>query len=86
MQFKPISSCSDTCPVSVNRISDRVVVTLLSLGLLGSLGPHLAIVGLRVADVRPPAALVFVCPLHQAGVAKPPPAVVAALGDSPRKR
>jgi hypothetical protein len=71
--------------VSVNRISDRVAVTLVSLGLLGSFGPHLAILGFRVADVHPPAALVFVCPLHQAGAAKPPPAIAAALGDSPRK-
>ncbi|MBV9465084.1 MAG: hypothetical protein JO206_09710 [Solirubrobacterales bacterium] len=39
----------------------------LTLALLASLGPHLLMVGYSVAGARPPAALLYFCPLHQLG-------------------
>jgi hypothetical protein len=48
------------------RINPNIVVAVvLALSVLGSIGPHLLILGYRAAGVTPPSTLVFFCPLHR---------------------
>jgi hypothetical protein len=42
-----------------------IVVLGLLVATLASLGPHMMILGYTIADAKPPAALVFMCPLHR---------------------
>ncbi|MBV9838871.1 MAG: hypothetical protein JO156_12175 [Solirubrobacterales bacterium] len=49
------------------RAPNALVAVGLTLALLASLGPHLLMVGYSVAGARPPAALLYFCPLHQLG-------------------
>jgi hypothetical protein len=49
------------------HLPNRVVAALFALAVFGSLGPHLLILALQSAGVRPPATLAFFCPLHQSG-------------------
>jgi hypothetical protein len=44
-----------------------VVAAVLLLATLGSFGPHVLMLGYRVAGTKPPATLLFFCPLHQLG-------------------
>ena len=39
----------------------------MALATLGSFGPHLMMLGYKVAGAAPPATLLFFCPLHQLG-------------------
>jgi hypothetical protein len=50
------------------RVAHRpnvIVVLGLVVATLASLGPHMMILGYTLADAKPPAALVFLCPLHR---------------------
>jgi hypothetical protein len=49
------------------RIPNPGIAALFSVALLASLGPHLFTAGFKLAGGRPPAALVFICPLHNLG-------------------
>jgi hypothetical protein len=42
-----------------------VVAVVVTLAMLGSLGPHLLMLGFKVTGAPPPAALAYFCPLHQ---------------------
>jgi hypothetical protein len=42
-----------------------VVAVVFALATVLSLGPHLLMLGYSVAGAKPPAALLFVCPLHR---------------------
>jgi hypothetical protein len=53
--------------VRVLRSPNALVAIALSIATLASLGPHLVMVGYKVAGARPPAALVFFCLLHHTG-------------------
>jgi hypothetical protein len=53
--------------------SSVVAPVVLVLALVASLGPHLAILGYQFAGARPPASLVFFCPLHSRSLAHPGP-------------
>jgi hypothetical protein len=50
-----------------------VAPVVLALAMLASLGPHLAILGYEMAGARPPATLVFFCPLHSRSRSDPAP-------------
>ena len=38
---------------------------VFAVATLASLGPHLLMLGYSVAGVTPPAAVLFICPLHR---------------------
>jgi hypothetical protein len=44
-----------------------IVGVVMALATFGSFGPHLLILGYKVAGASPPATLLFFCPLHQLG-------------------
>jgi hypothetical protein len=44
-----------------------IVGVVMALATLGSFGPHLMMLGYKVAGAAPPATLLFFCPLHQLG-------------------
>jgi hypothetical protein len=41
-----------------------VVAVVFTLATLGSLGPHMVMLGYKLAGVRVPAAILLFCPLH----------------------
>ena len=51
--------------MSLRRHPNLVIATVFAVATLASIGPHLLMLGYSVAGVRPPAALLFVCPLHR---------------------
>jgi hypothetical protein len=51
--------------MSLRRHPNLVVAVVFAVATLASLGPHLLMLGYSVAGARPPAALLFVCPLHR---------------------
>jgi hypothetical protein len=51
--------------MSLRRHPQAVVAVVFALAMLASLGPHLLMLGYSVAGAKPPAALLFVCPLHR---------------------
>jgi hypothetical protein len=55
-----------------------IAATVLVLATLASFGPHLAILTYQLAGARPPAALLFLCPLHHGLQDKPPSLVLRA--------
>jgi hypothetical protein len=42
-----------------------IVALALVTATLASLGPHMLMLGYKLADAQPPAALLFLCPLHR---------------------
>lgn len=44
-----------------------IVGVVMALATFGSFGPHLLMLGYKVAGASPPATLLFFCPLHQLG-------------------
>jgi hypothetical protein len=62
--------------VRILRSPNLVVAVALSLATVAFFGPHLMILGYKVAGARPPAALVFFCVLHHAGGPTSSPALV----------
>lgn len=58
--------------MSLLRRPTAVAITALLLASVVSLGPHLALLGYQLAGARPPAALLFLCPLHHLVAAQPP--------------
>jgi hypothetical protein len=55
----------DITTVSLRRHPNLVVAMVFAVATLASLGPHLLMLGYSVTGTRPPAALLFVCPLHR---------------------
>lgn len=51
--------------MNLRRHPNLVVAVVFAVAALASIGPHLMILGYSVADARPPAALLFICPLHR---------------------
>jgi hypothetical protein len=51
--------------MKLRRHPHLVAAVVFALATAASLGPHLLMVGYSVAGARPPAALIFVCPLHR---------------------
>jgi hypothetical protein len=51
--------------MNLRRHPNLVVAVVFAVATLASLGPHLMMLGYSVAGARPPAALLFVCPLHR---------------------
>jgi hypothetical protein len=51
--------------MNLRRHPNLVVAVVFAVATLASLGPHLMMLGYAVAGARPPAALLFVCPLHR---------------------
>jgi hypothetical protein len=51
--------------MSLRRHPNVVVAVVFVVATLASLGPHLLMLGYSVAGAKPPAALLFVCPLHR---------------------
>src|SRR5581483_7267356 len=47
------------------RLPDVLIGSVMALATFVSLGPHLLMLGYRVAGAQPPAALVYFCPLHR---------------------
>ncbi|MBV9309878.1 MAG: hypothetical protein JOZ73_03560 [Solirubrobacterales bacterium] len=60
------------------RSSNWIAVFALLTATLASLGPHLAMFGYDLAGAHPPAALLFVCPLHRLSSEKAPALVIRA--------
>jgi hypothetical protein len=60
------------------RRPNVIVVLGLLVATLASLGPHMMILGYTLADAKPPAALVFLCPLHRLEAPSPSPASSAS--------
>jgi hypothetical protein len=59
--------------VRVRLHPNILAVGLLSLAVLGSLGPHLLMLGYKVAGARPPLVLSYFCVLQHDG-GRPPAA------------
>ena len=57
--------------MKLGRHPRLVATVVLVLATLASLGPHLLMVGYSVAGAKPPAALIFVCPLHRLDAGHP---------------
>jgi hypothetical protein len=51
--------------MKLRRHPHLIAAVVFALATVASLGPHLLMVGYSVAGTRPPAALIFVCPLHR---------------------
>jgi hypothetical protein len=51
--------------MSLRRHPNLVVAMVFVAATLASVGPHLLMLGYSVAGVKPPPALLFVCPLHR---------------------
>ncbi|MFZ1992565.1 MAG: hypothetical protein WAU75_00535 [Solirubrobacteraceae bacterium] len=51
--------------MSLRRHPNLVVAVVFAVATLASVGPHLVMLGYAVAGAQPPAALLFVCPLHR---------------------
>jgi hypothetical protein len=51
--------------MSLRRHPNLVVAVVFAVATLASLGPHLLMLGYRVAGSTPPAAVLFICPLHR---------------------
>jgi hypothetical protein len=51
--------------MNLRRHPNLVVAVVFAAATLASIGPHLMILGYSVAGARPPAALLFICPLHR---------------------
>jgi hypothetical protein len=51
--------------MSLRRHPNLVVAVVFAVATLASMGPHLLMLGYSVAGAKPPAALLFVCPLHR---------------------
>jgi hypothetical protein len=66
--------------MNLRRHPNLVVAVVFAVATLASLGPHLMMLGYAVAGARPPAALLFVCPLHRLD---PPHAQGFALNAKP---
>jgi hypothetical protein len=49
----------------LRRHPNLLVAVVFAVATLASLGPHLLMLGYSVAGAKPPAALLFVCPLHR---------------------
>jgi hypothetical protein len=64
--------------MSLRRHPNLVVVVVFAVATLASIGPHLLMLGYSVAGVRPPAALLLVCPLHRLDAASARPFVLKA--------
>jgi hypothetical protein len=48
-------------------LPNLIVGVVMALATFGSFGPHLLMLGYKVAGASPPATLLFFCPLHQLG-------------------
>jgi hypothetical protein len=57
---------------------NAVVVATLVLGVLATFGPHMIMLGYKVAGVRAPAALLYFCPLHRLSAANSSALVIRA--------
>lgn len=44
---------------------------VFAVATLASLGPHILMLGYRVAGTNPPPALLFICPLHRLDTPQP---------------
>jgi len=64
--------------MSLRRHPNLVVAVVFAVATLASIGPHLLMLGYSVAGVRPPAALLFVCPLHRLDAPSAHPFVLKA--------
>lgn len=64
--------------MSLRRHPNLVVAVVFAVATLASLGPHLLMLGYRVADTKPPAALLFICPLHRLDTPQPQQFVLKA--------
>ncbi|HTU96455.1 MAG TPA: hypothetical protein VMF14_11490 [Solirubrobacteraceae bacterium] len=51
--------------MKLRRHPNLIIAVIFAAATLASVGPHLMMLGYSVAGVRPPAALLFVCPLHR---------------------
>jgi hypothetical protein len=51
--------------VKLLRRPPAIAATVLVMATLASFGPHLAILSYQLAGAKPPAALLFLCPLHR---------------------
>lgn len=49
----------------LRRHPNLVIAMVFAVATLASLGPHLLMLGYSVAGARPPAAVLFLCPLHR---------------------
>jgi hypothetical protein len=64
--------------MKLRRHPHLVVAVVFALATIASLGPHLLMLGYSVAGAKPPAALLFVCPLHRADAGSAPHFVLKA--------
>ena len=55
-----------------------IFALVFALATAASLGPHLLMLGYSVAGAKPPAALLFVCPLHRVDAPPAPRFVLKA--------
>ena len=51
--------------MTVRRHPQAVVAVVFTCATLLSMGPHLLMLGYKMAGAAPPAALLLLCPLHQ---------------------
>jgi hypothetical protein len=54
------------------RRAPVVVAAVFTLATLGTFGPHLVMLGYKIAGAKPPAGLVLFCPLHSLDSGRPP--------------
>jgi hypothetical protein len=64
--------------MTLRRHPQAVVAVVFTCATLLSLGPHLMMLGYRVAGATPPAALLLLCPLHRLGAGHAPALVLHA--------
>ena len=57
--------------MKLRRHPNLVVAVVFAVATLASLGPHILMLGYRVAGTNPPHALLFICPLHRLDTPQP---------------
>jgi hypothetical protein len=51
--------------MTVHRLRSMIVAFVFALATVGTLGPHMMMLGYKLAGARPPAELLLFCPLHR---------------------
>ncbi|HEX3689679.1 MAG TPA: hypothetical protein VHV28_08280 [Solirubrobacteraceae bacterium] len=64
--------------MSLRRHPNLVVAMVFAVATLASLGPHLLMLGYSVAGAQPPAAVLYICPLHRLDTGHARPFVLKA--------
>jgi hypothetical protein len=64
--------------VRLLRTPNLLIALVLGLAITASFGPHLLMLGYRIAGARPPGALLYLCVLHSSESSASPKLVLHA--------